>query len=213
MHCILCIVFYALYSMPCILCILSYALYFIHCIICIVLYALYYMHCIKCIVFYALYSMHCILCIVFYALYSMHCILCIVCYALYYMHCIYVLDSMHWNLTMILSNFKTRWHRPTNRPTDRQTDRPTDRRTLSLIELLSQLKNKWKIHFWLVLAHDEIVASLDISLFEVGGEPRLRLTTSKFQLFRKCIVFVILYIFIYTEQILQSKKDSTDKDN
>ena len=46
-----------------------------HCIVCIVFYALYSMNHILCIVFYALYSMHCILSIDFYALYSMHCIL------------------------------------------------------------------------------------------------------------------------------------------
>ena len=64
LHCILCNVFHALYSM--------------HCIICIVLYSLYSMHCILCIVYYALYSMHCIICIVFFALYNMHCMIYIV---------------------------------------------------------------------------------------------------------------------------------------
>ena len=44
-----------------------------HCILCIVLYALYYMHCIICIILYALYIMHSNLCIVFFSLYSMHC--------------------------------------------------------------------------------------------------------------------------------------------
>ena len=44
-----------------------------HCIISIVFYALYSMYYILCIVFYKLnYSMHCILCIVFYALFSLH---------------------------------------------------------------------------------------------------------------------------------------------
>ena len=36
-----------------------------HCILCIIFYALYSKHCILCIVFYALYSMHCILWILF----------------------------------------------------------------------------------------------------------------------------------------------------
>ena len=54
-----------------------------HCILCIVFYALYSMHCIICTIFYPLYSMQCILCIVFYELFSMHCILFIVFYALH----------------------------------------------------------------------------------------------------------------------------------
>ena len=74
MHCILCILLLALYSMHSIL----------YCILCILLIALYYMHCILCFVFHALYSIHCILCIVFFALYSMHCILCIFSYAFYF---------------------------------------------------------------------------------------------------------------------------------
>ena len=71
MHCILCNVFYASYTIHCILCIFS-----MHCILYIVFYALYYMHMILCILFFALYSMHCIVCIVFNALYSTHCLLC-----------------------------------------------------------------------------------------------------------------------------------------
>ena len=50
MHCILCIIFNALYSMDCILCIALYVLFSLHCII------------IHCNLFYALYSTHCILC-------------------------------------------------------------------------------------------------------------------------------------------------------
>jgi hypothetical protein len=58
MHCILCIVLYALCSLDFILCVVFYALYSIHCILCIVI----------CIVFYVLYSSYfaCYsLCIVF----------------------------------------------------------------------------------------------------------------------------------------------------
>jgi hypothetical protein len=82
MHCLICIVLYALH---CILCIVFYALYSMHCILCIVFYALYSIHC---IVLCVLYSMHCILCSIFYALYYLYCILCDIVYALYYMHCI-----------------------------------------------------------------------------------------------------------------------------
>jgi hypothetical protein len=81
MHFILCILFYALYSIHYILCIVLYAYYSLHCIICIAFYTLFDMHCILFIVFYALYSLQSIICIVFYTLYSMHCILC-----MYYMH-------------------------------------------------------------------------------------------------------------------------------
>ena len=69
MHCMLCIVFFALYSM--------------HCIPCIVLYALYSIHCVLCIVFYILYSLHCILCIVFHGLYYIHCFICILIFVMY----------------------------------------------------------------------------------------------------------------------------------
>ena len=65
MHCIICIVFVALYSLHCIICILLYALYTMHNIICIASSALYSMHYMLCIVLYT--SMHCFLCIVFYA--------------------------------------------------------------------------------------------------------------------------------------------------
>ena len=44
---------------------------------------------------------------------------------------------------MLIYNFETRWRRTngrTDQRTDRPTDHPTDRRTLSRIELLSQLK-------------------------------------------------------------------------
>ena len=75
----LCIVFYAMYSIHCILFIVSYALYCMHCILYIISYALY-----SIIVFYAWYSMHGIIGIVLYASYYMHCILCIGFYALYY---------------------------------------------------------------------------------------------------------------------------------
>ena len=110
MHCIISIVFYELYSMHYNLFIVFYPLYCMHCIVCIVFYALYSMNHILCIVFFALYSMHCILSIDFYALYSMHCIL-------------FTLLSMYVELTLKLV-----------------VERPTDRRTLSSIELLSQLK-------------------------------------------------------------------------
>ena len=46
MHCIQCIIFYALFPMHCILCIVFYALYYMDLILCIALYASYYMHCI-----------------------------------------------------------------------------------------------------------------------------------------------------------------------
>ena len=73
--------------------------------------AIYYVHRIQLYkIFYASYYMHCILCIVFSRLCSMHCILCIVFYAL----------NELWNSLV--------------------TNRQTDRRTLSRIELLSQLK-------------------------------------------------------------------------
>jgi hypothetical protein len=48
------------------------------------------------------------------------------------MHSFYAFRSMH---CVSITNFETRWRR-----TDRPTDQPTDRRTLSYIELLSQLK-------------------------------------------------------------------------
>jgi hypothetical protein len=54
-----------------------------HCIICIIFYTLYSIHCMLCIVFYALCPLHCILCIVFHSLYSMNCIICIVFYVSY----------------------------------------------------------------------------------------------------------------------------------
>ena len=102
-----------------------YALYYMHCIQCIVFYELYFMHCIVGIVCYALYSMHCFLCIVLCALHFIHFLRCIVCYKFYSMHFIlHALLSMHVELTLKLV-----------------VDRPTDRRTLSRIELLSQLKN------------------------------------------------------------------------
>ena len=67
MHCILCIVFYALYSMHCILCILFYALYSMHCIICSVLCVSYSMHSYYSLhIFFASYCLHCILPIVYY---------------------------------------------------------------------------------------------------------------------------------------------------
>ena len=110
-----------------------------HHISCIVFYSLHYMHFTLQTVFYALFYIHCIICIVFYGLYSMRCILCIVLSALYSMHCMY---SMHY--TVILKEYNKLWN---SLVTDRQTDRPTDRRTLSDIELLSQLKileRHWK---------------------------------------------------------------------
>ena len=58
MHCISCIVIYALYSMNCMICIILYGLYYFHYILCIV-----------CIILCALYSMHCIICIVWSASY------------------------------------------------------------------------------------------------------------------------------------------------
>ena len=81
MHCILCILFYALYFINYILCVVFYALYFRECGLCIVLYAFYSMNYNICIVLYALYSMYCILCIFSYVLY---CILFIILYALYW---------------------------------------------------------------------------------------------------------------------------------
>jgi hypothetical protein len=127
MHYILCIGFYALYFMLSILCIVFYALwyimflslYFIYCNICIVFYAVLYMHCILNTAFYALHSMYCISCVVFYALYSMYCVLCIV--------------------LSFCGTFKLVAHWPKNQP--------MDIRTLSHIELLSQLKcGGWQQH-------------------------------------------------------------------
>ena len=65
MHCIMCIVFFVLYSMFCILCIVLYELHSVHCILCIVFYVLH-----LCIIFYELY-----LCII---LFAFHFDLCIV---------------------------------------------------------------------------------------------------------------------------------------
>jgi hypothetical protein len=112
MNCIICIVFYALYSIHCILCIVFYAVYSMQCILLIVLYAFCYMYCDQCIVFYALYYMHCILCSAFYALFSMHCIQCIVLYAWYHMHCIqcivcYALYFSFSFLFLLIPLFKT----------------------------------------------------------------------------------------------------------
>ena len=61
MHCTICIVFYAMYSLQCILCNVFYALYSMHCTLPIVFYALFVLF----IVLYALYSM---VCFVVYAL-------------------------------------------------------------------------------------------------------------------------------------------------
>jgi hypothetical protein len=73
MHCNLCIVFYALYSILFILSIVFYALYAMHYILKIVFFELYSMHCILCVVLYALSSMHYNICIAFYTFNSMHC--------------------------------------------------------------------------------------------------------------------------------------------
>jgi hypothetical protein len=70
--------------------------------------------------------MYCILCILFYAVCSMNYIPCIL--------CIQCIVQLFWRS---ISNFETRWS-----PTDRQTERRTDGRTLSYIELLSQLKSQ-----------------------------------------------------------------------
>ena len=78
MHCILCVVFYglysihytivcALYSMDCIICTVFNTLNSVHWNIFIVLNVLYHVHC--CNVFLALYPMICIICIIFSALY------------------------------------------------------------------------------------------------------------------------------------------------
>ena len=122
MHCILCILLYALYSMPCIICIVFHALYSIQCIWYIIFYVLYYMHHILCIVFYALYYMHCILFIVFYSLYSMHCILCIIVYALF---------SIHWILFIVYNALSSMHCKPLNFETCYwRTDQLTDNRQL-----------------------------------------------------------------------------------
>ena len=70
-HCIACVVWYALLSMYCILCIVLCVLYSMYCTICIVLYS---SHCIQCIVFYVLYFLHFILGIILYVLYCMLCL-------------------------------------------------------------------------------------------------------------------------------------------
>ena len=61
MRCILCIVFYTLYSMPIYVHVqfsMFCAFYFIHCILCILLFAIY----ILCIVFYYIHYTYCFLC-------------------------------------------------------------------------------------------------------------------------------------------------------
>ena len=61
MHCTICIVFYAMYSLQCILCNVFYSLYSMHCTLPIVFYALF-------ILFIVLYALVSMVCFVVYAL-------------------------------------------------------------------------------------------------------------------------------------------------
>ena len=72
---------------------------------------------------------HCILYIVFYALYSMFCILCASFFLFEHLYLLW--KSLHTDQQI-------------DRQVDRQTDWPTDRRTLSHIELLSQLNLQYQ---------------------------------------------------------------------
>ena len=78
-----CNVFYALCSMHCVLFIVFQALYYIHYLLCIVYNAMNSMYIILCIVFWSIYSMHFIICHVFFAFYYMYCIICIIFTLLY----------------------------------------------------------------------------------------------------------------------------------
>ena len=65
-------------------------------LLCVIYYALYTMHYLLCIIHYILYTMHYALCIMHYLLCTMHYALCIMHYVLFTMHC--VLFTMHYAL-------------------------------------------------------------------------------------------------------------------
>ena len=65
-------------------------------LLCVIYYALYTMHYTLCTMHYALYTMYYTLCIIYYALYTMHYTLCIMRYTLFTMH--YALYTMHYAL-------------------------------------------------------------------------------------------------------------------
>ena len=102
MHLIICISFYALYSMNCILWIALFKWHSVNCIFSIKLNAMYSMHWILWIGLYALHSIHFILYIALYALHSLV-VLVIIVHAFYFYANSYI--NLYWSIHFTLSIF------------------------------------------------------------------------------------------------------------